>query len=66
MTAEQAVARSASRRYVIGRVRLRAHRLVRVALTEQFGRGHVDVWGPPSYLVDSVVAVERGRTRPVD
>jgi hypothetical protein len=64
LTSEQAASRSARRRYFVGRLHLRSHPLVRVALTEQFGRGHLDVWGPPSYLVESVVAVERGGIRP--
>lgn len=59
----QAAERSRRRTFFLARVHLAPDQLVRVALTDQFGRGHVDVWAHPQRLVDAVVEVVQG-TRP--
>ncbi len=38
--------------------------LLRVAMTEQLGKGHVDVWAHPQELLGAVVDVVRERRRP--
>jgi hypothetical protein len=47
----------------VGRLELPAGGLLRVALTEEHGRGHVDVWGHPQELLRSVADVVRERRR---
>jgi hypothetical protein len=48
----------------VGRLELPADRLLRVAMTEQLGKGHVDVWAHPQELLGAVVDVVRVRMRP--
>jgi hypothetical protein len=43
----------------VARVELPAGSLVRVALTEEWGTGHIDVWGHPQELLAAVAAVVR-------
>ena len=53
-------ARQSGRREAwVARLQLEPHPLTRVALTEQFGAGHVDVWGYPRDLLRAVVDVVR-------
>jgi hypothetical protein len=59
----QAAEQSRSRSFYVARVRLAPDGLVRAALTEQFGPGHVDVWAHPQRLLDAVAEVVRDRRR---
>jgi hypothetical protein len=43
---------------------LAPHALIRVALTEEHGEGHVDVWAPPEALLAAVVSTVQGFRRP--
>lgn len=52
-----AAAQSVRQEAWVARLRLEPHPLTRVALTEQFGDGHVDVWGYPRDLLRAVVDV---------
>ena len=62
---EQAVANSDRRTSFVARVELGdADSLIRVALTEEKGPGHVDVWGHPDDLLASVAEVVREVRRP--
>lgn len=63
---EHGQAVSASERSIcfVARLDLSSGSLLRVALTEQWGSGHVDVWGHPQELLALVVAVGRERKRP--
>jgi hypothetical protein len=62
---EQAQAARRSERPVcyLGRIELARHPLVRVALTEREGRGHVDVWAHPQTLFEAVADVVRAERR---
>jgi hypothetical protein len=55
----RAAAQSGRRQVWVARLELEPHPLTRVALTEQFGEGHVDVWGYPRDLLRAVVGVVR-------
>jgi hypothetical protein len=55
----QAVAASERRACFVARLELSDASLIRVALTEQWGAGHVDVWAHPEELLSAVVAVVR-------
>jgi len=55
----RAAAQSGRRQVWVARLELEPHPLTRVALTEQFGAGHVDVWGYPRDLLRAVVDVVR-------
>jgi hypothetical protein len=62
---EQAVAISERRTSFVARLELGdADSLIRVALTEKKGRGHVDVWGHPDDLLAAVANVTREVRRP--
>lgn len=45
----------------VARLALPADDLLRLALTEQWGNGPVDVWGHPQHLLAAVVGVVRER-----
>jgi hypothetical protein len=45
----------------VARLEISAGTLLRVALTEEWGRGHVDVWGHPQELLVAVADVVRER-----
>ena len=60
---EQAAARSLRRRFHIAEVRLETGTLARVALTEDHGEGHVDVWASGQELLAGIVNVVRGFRR---
>jgi hypothetical protein len=55
------VAQSQRRPAFVAELRLPSESLIRVALTEQYDEGHVDVWSHPR---DLAVAVERVVTSP--
>ena len=63
---EQTQAVRASERSIcfVAQLELPPDRLLRVAMTEQLGRGHVDVWAHPHELLGAVVDVVRERKRP--
>jgi hypothetical protein len=63
---EQTQAVRASERSIcfVAQLELPPDRLLRVAMTEQLGRGHVDVWAHPQELLGAVVDVVRERKRP--
>ena len=61
---EQASAHSVRRRFHIAELELTSHALIRVALTEEHGEGHVDVWAPPEVLLAAVVSTVEGFRRP--
>ena len=42
----------------------RALAMIRVALTEEHGEGHVDVWASPDALLAAVTSVVQGFRRP--
>ena len=54
-----AAAQSGRREAWVAQLRLEPHPLTRVALTEQFGPGHVDIWSYPRELLRAVVDVVR-------
>lgn len=58
---EQAVAASQRPTCFVARLALPDDDLVRLALTEQWGNGHVDVWGHPQQPLAAVVDVARER-----
>jgi hypothetical protein len=58
---DQAVDASERTVCFVARLRLPAEGLLRVALTEEWGIGHVDVWGHPQELLAAVVDVVRER-----
>jgi hypothetical protein len=60
---EQAAARSTRHRFHVAELRLEPHQLVRVALTEEHGEGHVDVWAAPQTLLEAVASVVEGFRR---
>lgn len=60
----RALAASTRRVSFVARVELEASPLVRVALTEQKGPGHVDVWANPHALLRATSDVVRHRSRP--
>lgn len=59
----QAVDASERRTCFVARLALPAEGLVRVALTEAWGEGHVDVWAHPQDLVNAVADVVREQKR---
>lgn len=59
----QAVAASERRACFVARLELPADSLIRVALTEEWGEGHVDVWAHPHDLLTAVAAVVREQKR---
>jgi hypothetical protein len=60
----QAVDASARPTCFVALVNLVAQSTVRVALTEEWGNGHVDVWAHPEELLAAVGRVERRRKAP--
>lgn len=58
---DQAIVASERTTCFIAQLNLAAGNLLRVALTEDWGVGHVDVWGHPRELFDSVAGVVRER-----
>ena len=60
----RALAASTRRVSFVARVELEASPLARVALTEQKGPGHVDVWANPHALLRATSDVVRHRSRP--
>jgi hypothetical protein len=58
---DQAVEASERRLCFVARLELPAGGLLRVALTEEWGTGHVDVWGHPHELLEAVADVSRER-----
>jgi hypothetical protein len=60
---EQAVAASERRLCFVARLELAPGGLTRVARTEDWGIGHIDVWSHPQDLLATVVDVVRERTR---
>lgn len=48
----------------VARLELSAGSLLRVALTEEWGSGHVDVWAHPQELLAAVAEVVHERKRP--
>jgi len=61
---EQAAAHSIRRRFDVAQLELEPHALIRVALTEVHGEGHVDVWAPPEALLGAVASTVQGFRRP--
>jgi hypothetical protein len=63
---ERAQAVRASERSIcfVAQLELTSDRLLRVAMTEQLGSGHVDVWAHPQELLGAVVDVVLERKRP--
>ena len=57
LSREQALRHSEREEVYLAQVELRPQPLIRVALTEQFGEGHVDVWGYPRDLLAAAVDV---------
>ena len=57
---DQAAAHSIRRRFHVAELRLEPGTLVRLALTEDHGEGHVDVWANPQQLLDRVTNVVQG------
>ncbi|MCP9486369.1 MAG: hypothetical protein MSC30_10950 [Gaiellaceae bacterium MAG52_C11] len=60
----QAVRASERPACFVARLQLSADGFLRVALTEQMAKGHVDVWAHPQELLGAVVDVVRDRKRP--
>jgi hypothetical protein len=61
---DQAVSASERSICFVARLEMSAGSLLRVALTEEWGDGHVDVWGHPQELLAAVAGVVRERSRP--
>lgn len=61
---EQAAAHSIRRRFHVAALELAPHTLIRVALTEEHGEGHVDVWAPPETLLAAVTTTVQRFRRP--
>ncbi|MCA1702397.1 MAG: hypothetical protein LC808_03670 [Actinobacteria bacterium] len=61
---EQAAAHSIRRRFYVAELELVPHVQVRVALTEEHGEGHVDVWAPPEASLAAVASTVHGFRRP--
>jgi hypothetical protein len=61
---DQAIDASDRSTCFVARLDLSEGNLIRVALTEEWGRGHVDVWAHPQELFAAVVEVVRQRRRP--
>lgn len=61
---EQAAAHSIRPRFHVAELELPPDALVRVALTEEHGEGHVDVWAPPGALLAAVASTVQGFRRP--
>jgi len=60
---DQAASHSIRRRFHVAELRLEPGGLARVALTEEHGEGHVDVWASPQELLNAVVSVVEGFRR---
>jgi hypothetical protein len=60
---DQAVGSSERSTCFVARLELPVGSSVRVALTEEWGIGHVDVWGHPQELLAAVADVVRERRR---
>jgi hypothetical protein len=60
---DQAVAASERSTCFVARLELSARSLLRVALTEEWGSGHVDVWAHPQELLAAVAEVMHERRR---
>lgn len=58
---DEAVRASERSTCFVARLEISAGTLLRVALTEEWGRGHVDVWGHPQELLAAVADVVRER-----
>jgi hypothetical protein len=58
-----AASHSIRRRFHVAELRLEPGTLVRMALTEEHGEGHVDVWASPPELLDAVVSIVEGFRR---
>lgn len=58
---DEAVRASERSMCFVARLEISAGTLLRVALTEEWGRGHVDVWGHPHELLAAVADVVRER-----
>src|SRR5438132_2808977 len=63
---EQAIRASERRTCFVARLELPPASLTRVALTEEWGSGHVDVWAHPAELVAAVADVAREQRQGVD
>jgi hypothetical protein len=61
---EQAAAHSIHRRFHVAELELAPDALIRVALTDEHGEGHVDVWAPPEPLLAAVASTVQGFRRP--
>ncbi len=61
---EQAAAHSIRRRFHVAELELTPRELIRLALTEDHGEGHVDVWAPPETLLAAVANTVQGFRRP--
>lgn len=61
---EQAAAHSIRRRFYVAELQLERYPLIRVALTEEHGEGHVDIWASPDALLAAVASVVQGFRRP--
>jgi hypothetical protein len=61
---DQAVTASERSSCFVARLELPAGALLRVALTEEWGSGHVDVWAHPQELLAAVGEVVHKRKRP--
>ena len=61
---DQAVTASERSSCFVARLELSAESLLRVALTEEWGSGHVDVWAHPQELLAAVAEVVQERKRP--
>jgi hypothetical protein len=59
----QAVEASERRTCFVARLELPPESLIRVALIEQWGEGHVDVWAHPQDLLSAVADVVREQKR---
>jgi len=56
---DQAIAASERRTCFVAQLDLAAGTSIRLALTEEWGRGHVDVWAHPDELLSRIVNVVR-------
>jgi hypothetical protein len=63
LSQDRAATWSRRRRFFIARLELHPGSLTRVALTEDHGEGHLDVWAHPQELLDAVADVVSGVRR---
>lgn len=61
---DQALRASERSRCFVARLELSSGSLLRLALTEEWGSGHVDVWAHPQELLAAVADVVHERKRP--